>query len=445
MDYILRTIHPRMSQQSQSHPVSDGTSGGNRGKRRRFLAGISTNVLVLGIVSFLTDASSEMIYPIMPYFLTLIGASGLVIGLIEGASESTASLLKVVSGWYSDKLDRRKPFILSGYGLSSLVKPALIWATTPLQVLGIRISERVGKGIRSAPRDALIADSTALGVRGKAYGFHKAMDSSGAVLGPVATLAIILLVAATEMHIYRLIFTIAVIPAFLGVLVIVLFVREKERAPRVSKRTFRKGLRVLGRPFWLLIVVAVIFYIGEISYAFFILRAEDVDARMFEGIVPRGVDPVLVQAMVLYIVYNIVFVVVSMPAGNLSDRLGRKPVILAAFAIFALASAAMAYGTALAFLALGFVLFGVYKGASEGVFKAYVVDVVPADLRGTALGAYHTAVGLVMLPGGIIAGMLWDTIGHWATFVYGTVVALLSMALLMVLGQGSVRTATPQA
>jgi len=434
-----------MSQQLQSRPEPNEATGERNGKKRKLLAGISTNVLVLGIVSFLTDASSEMIYPIMPLFLTLIGASGLVIGLIEGASESTASLLKVVSGWYSDKLDRRKPFILSGYGLSSLVKPALIWATTPLQVLGIRISERVGKGIRSAPRDALIADSTAFGVRGKAYGFHKAMDSSGAVLGPVATLAIILLVAATEMHIYRLIFTIAVIPAFLGVLVIVLFVREKERAPRVSKRTFRKGLRVLGKPFWLLIVVAVVFYIGEISYAFFILRAEDVDARMFEGIVPEGIDPVLVQAMVLYILYNIVFVIVSMPAGNLSDKLGRKPVILAAFAIFALASAAMAYATALAFLALGFVLFGVYKGASEGVFKAYVVDVVPADLRGTALGAYHTAVGLVMLPGGIIAGMLWDTIGHWATFAYGTVVALLSMALLMALGQGSVRTTTPQA
>lgn len=421
-----------------SQEVDAGSSGIDKGqgkKKRRLLAGISTNVLVLGIVSFLTDASSEMIYPIMPLFLSLIGATGLVIGIIEGASESTASLLKVISGWYSDKFDRRKPFILSGYGLSSLVKPALIWATTPLQVLGIRITERVGKGIRSAPRDALIADSTALEVRGKAYGFHKAMDSSGAVLGPIVALAIILIVAAAEMDAFRMIFTLAVIPALIGVAVIVLFVREKEGAAKISERTFRKGIGVLGRPFWLLMVVAVIFYIGEISYAFFILRAEDVSAGIFEGIVPEDIDPELVQAILLYVLYNIVFVIVSIPAGNLSDRLGRKPIILAAFGIFALACAAMAYATALVFLVLGFVLFGVYKGASEGVFKAYVVDVVPSDLRGTALGTYHTAVGLVMLPGGIIAGLLWDTIGHWATFAYGMLVAALAILLLASFGQ----------
>ena len=405
-------------------------------RRRKILAGISTNVLVLGMVSLLTDMSSEMIYPIMPLFLSAIGATGLVIGLIEGASESTASLLKVVSGWYSDKFDKRKPFIIGGYGLSSLVKPALIWASTPLQVLGIRISERVGKGIRSAPRDALIADSTPLEVRGKAYGFHKAMDSTGAVLGPIITLVIILMAITSEMHMFRLVFTIAVIPALVGVAVILLFVREKEKVAKVSSRTFRKGLGALGRPFWLLLIVSVAFYIGEISYAFFILRAEDVNAGLFEGIVPAGVDSQLVQAMVLYIVFNIVFVIVSMPAGNLSDKLGRKPVIMLAFGLFLCASLAMASANALPILAAGFVLFGAYKGASEGVLKAYVTDVVPGDLKGTALGAFHTAVGLVMLPGGIVAGYLWDSVGHWATFAYGALMAIVSMVLLMVLGQG---------
>jgi MFS family permease len=411
--------------------------------KRRLLAGISMNVLVLGIVSLLTDASSEMIYPIMPLFLSAIGATGLVIGLIEGASETTASFLKVVSGWYSDKFDRRKPFITGGYGLSTLMKPLLIWATTPLQVLGIRISERVGKGIRTAPRDALIADSTASDVRGKAYGFHKAMDSTGAVLGPVITLIIILIVVATEMKMFRLIFAIAVIPAVIAVLVILLFVREKEKSSKpVSTRTFRKGLKGLGRPFWLLMAVVVTFYIGEISYAFFILRAEDVNSNFFDRLVPSGVDPALVQAIVLYILYNVVFVVTAIPAGNLSDRLGRKPVIMAAFAIFVATGAAMAYSGHLAILAAGFILFGVYKGASEGVFKAYVTDVVPGDLKGTALGAFHTSVGLVMLPGGIIAGYLWDSVGHWATFAYGAVMAIIAMVMLFFLGLAKVDKVT---
>jgi MFS family permease len=411
--------------------------------KRRLLAGISMNVLVLGIVSLLTDASSEMIYPIMPLFLSAIGATGLVIGLIEGASETTASFLKVVSGWYSDKFDRRKPFITGGYGLSTLMKPLLIWATTPLQVLGIRISERVGKGIRTAPRDALIADSTASDVRGKAFGFHKAMDSTGAVLGPVITLIIILIVVATEMKMFRLIFAIAVIPAVIAVLVILLFVREKEKSSKpVSTRTFRKGLKGLGRPFWLLMAVVVTFYIGEISYAFFILRAEDVNSNFFDRLVPSGVDPALVQAIVLYILYNVVFVVTAIPAGNLSDRLGRKPVIMAAFAIFVATGAAMAYSGHLAILAAGFILFGVYKGASEGVFKAYVTDVVPGDLKGTALGAFHTSVGLVMLPGGIIAGYLWDSVGHWATFAYGAVMAIIAMVMLFFLGLAKVDKVT---
>lgn len=403
-------------------------------KRRRILSGISTNVLVLGVVSLLTDMSSEMIYPIMPMFLVAIGASGLIIGLIEGASETTASLLKVVSGWYSDKYDRRKPFVTGGYSLSALAKPALIWASSPLQVLGIKIVERVGKGIRSAPRDALIADSTATGVRGRAYGFHKAMDSSGAVLGPLITLIVLLSVVAAELDLYRLVFALAVLPAFAAVAVILVFVREKEPArTRAAPLVFRKGVHELGRPFWLLMAVTVVFFMGEISYAFFILRAGDAEVSMFDGLVPAGVDPVLVQSMALYILYNVVFVLVSMPAGNLSDRLGRRPVIMTAFGLFALTCSIMAAAETVAMLLAGFVLFGVYKGASEGVFKAYVTDLVPLELRGTALGTYHTAVGLVMLPGGLIAGLMWDLVGHWATFAYGAATAATALALLALL------------
>jgi MFS family permease len=338
-----------------------GISQGSNRLKRRLLAGISTNVLVLGIVSLLTDMSSEMIYPIMPLFLSIIGASGLVIGLIEGASETTASLLKVVSGWYSDKFDRRKPFITSGYGLSSLIKPVLIWATSPFQVLGIKIAERVGKGIRSAPRDALIADSTPPGIRGMAFGFHKAMDSLGAVIGPIITLAIILSVAigtlAEEEAAYRLVFTVAVIPALVAVVVIVFFVREKEAVGKRLARTFKRGMSELSRPFWMLMAVVLVFYIGEISYVFFILKAQVVDED-------------LVMIIGLYVLYNVMFVLVSIPAGNLSDRIGRKPIILVAFGLFALTCLIMATASSLIFLSFGFAVFGVQGrlgGGLEGI------------------------------------------------------------------------------
>jgi MFS family permease len=388
---------------------------------RLITKGISTNVLVLGIVSLLTDMSSEMIYPILPLFLTAIGATGLIIGLIEGAAETTASLLKVVSGWHSDRSGSRKPYILSGYGLSSLVKPFLVVATMPYQVLAIRITERVGKGLRSAPRDALIADSTEAAYMGRAFGFHKAMDSLGAVIGPIIALVVILFVATSDaMETYRLIFVIAIIPAFAAVPFIA-FVKERNRDRKAKTSTFLADLRCLGRPFWILIAIVVVFYAGEISYAFFILKAE-----------AQGLS--LAETIVLYILFNLVFVLVAIPSGSLSDRMGRRPVILASFGLFALTCVIMAGAESLLLLIMGFVLFGVYKGSSEGVLKAFVVDVVPIGLRATALGAFHTSVGLVMLPGGIIAGLLWDTYGPWATFAFGAGAALLATVMLLISG-----------
>jgi len=393
-----------------------------RTKGRRLLTGISTNVLVLGIVSLMTDASSEMIYAVLPLFLLSIGATGLLIGIIEGAAETTASLLKVVSGWYSDRYRRRKVFILGGYGMSSLVKPFLILASNPLQVLGIRITERIGKGVRSAPRDALIADSTDASVRGKAYGFHKAMDSTGAVIGPIAVLVILALyVSLEESDRFKMIFAIATIPAFLAVLVIIAFVKEKEVQLRAPRKFFLKEIGNLDRRFLKLIAIAATFYIGEISYAFFILRGNAAELS----------DEMVVT---LYVLFNIVFVVTSIPSGSLSDRLGRRPVIGASFLIFAGSCAVMVVADTLALLVVGFLLFGLYKGASEGVFKAYVVDVAPPDLRATALGAFHTVVGLVMLPCGLIAGLLWDAYGPEATFAYGASMALASTVLLLAFG-----------
>lgn len=384
------------------------------------LTGISTNVLVLGLVSLLTDVSSEMIYPILPLFLMGIGATGAVIGLIEGAAETTASLLKVVSGRLSDKVGKRKPFLVSGYGLSTLAKPLLFFATSYWHVFAVRVTERTGKGLRSAPRDALIADSTAKEHIGKAYGLHKAMDSTGAVIGPLLVLPVLLAAATVTTDTYRLIFLIATIPAALAVVVLILFVREPPmRAPRATGRMLKDAHR-LGRRFWALTLVVLIFFAGEISYSFFVLQSQ-----------AQGMSTI--TTILLYALFNVVFVIVSLPSGMLSDRIGRRPVLILSFALFALTSLVMASATGLLLLALGFVLYGVYKGTSEGAFKSFVIDLVPKDLRGTALGVYHTAVGLVMLPGGLVAGLLWDAAGAWGTFGYGITMSLIALVLMLYL------------
>ena len=408
---------------------NEDTSGHSKVKKR-VLTGISTNVLILGVVSLLTDMSSEMIYPIMPLFLTAIGASGLIIGLIEGASETTASLIKVLSGWYSDRYRKRKPFIAGGYGTSSIVKPILYFATAPWHVFVLRITERVGKGVRSAPRDALIADSTDKEYRGRAFGFHKALDSTGAVIGPLLVIPVLLTAAIITADTFRMVFLISAIPALAAVVIIFLFVREKETEGGKKLGLFFSEVSHLGRPFYLLLVVVMTFYIGEISYAFFILKASEAGVTIAGFVVD-------ISVILLYVLFNLVFVGVAVLSGDLSDRWGRKPVIAVSFILFALAGVVMAFAEQLQLLALGFVLFGMYKGASEGVLKAYVTDIAPKNLRGTALGAFHTSVGLVMLPGGIIAGLLWDSsFGPAGTFAYGVGMALIALVLLLFLAPG---------
>ena len=395
------------------------------GKGRRLLRGVSSNVMVLGVVSLLTDLSSEMILPILPFFLVSVGATGLVIGLIEGAAETTASLLKVVSGWYSDKVRRRKPFMLAGYGCSTLAKPLLILATAPWHVLGIRVTERFGKGVRSAPRDALIADSTAPEHMGVAYGFHKFMDTFGAMLGVVALIALVFAIGIGldgeyTADDYKTIFAVATVPAVVSVLVIVLFVKEADGERPESTRTFLPGMRALGRRFWLLMAVVVVFYAAEVNQAFFLLKGGD------EGF---SVTTVLM----LYLLFNLTFALLPISFGRLSDSLGRRPVIAMSFAIFSATCAVMAFADQLWVLVGGFLMFGAYKASSEGVFKAYVVDEVPSELRGSALGAFHTCVGLVMLPGGALVGLLWDSFGSSAAFLFGAAMAAASIALLMLL------------
>lgn len=393
-----------------------------KGDGRRLLRGVSTNVIVLGFVSLLTDMSTEMIIPVLPMFLLSVGATGLLIGVIEGAAETTASLLKVVSGWYSDRFCRRKPFILGGYGSSALAKPLLIFATSPWHVLGIRVTERIGKGVRSAPRDALIADSTDAESMGIAYGFHKAMDSFGALLGVLLLVALVFAIGASldvglEDDDYRVVFAVAAAPALVAVLVIALFVRDVGGRRTPPKGSFMSGMKGLGGPFRRLMSIVMLFYIAEVNVAFFILKGLD-----------EGLSDLVV--ILLYALFNMTFFLMPVTFGKMSDRMGRKPIIMLSFGLYIATCLIMAVAGGWWMLVLGFGMLGVYKAASEGVFKAYVVDVVPDDLRGAALGAFHTGIGLVMLPGGVIAGFLWDWLGPTATFVYGAAIAVVAMVLL---------------
>jgi len=374
--------------------------------------GLGANVVVLGIVSLLTDISTEMMLPLFPIFVVkVLGAAPAVLGLIEGTAESAASLLKVFSGWWSDRIGRRKPLIVGGYWLSTVAKPFLSLASTWTHALGVRFTDRVGKGIRTSPRDALLADSCEPSVRGKAFGLHRALDTVGAILGP--TFAFLLLLSLG----FRDIFLLASIPAVLSVIILVLLVREVggKRAPELS---FKAGLRSLSSGFRRYLAVVTLFSLANLSWAFLILRASELGVRVE-------------HAVLLYMFFNVVYASFSLPAGVLSDRVGRRPVIALGYCIFGFTSVGFASATSAWQVLPLFALYGVFMGFVEGVQRAYVADLVVPQLRGTAMGAFHTATGLALLPASVIAGVLWEVIGSWAAFAFAAVLSFVA-ALLMV-------------
>ena len=386
-------------------------------KERDFLIpGIKKNVFVLGLVSLFTDISSEMIYPLVPIFLTsVLGAPVAIVGLIEGIAESTASILKTFSGWLSDKLERRKPFVLGGYSLSALGKlllgVAFVWPT----VLMARFIDRLGKGVRTSARDALIADETDSANRGKAFGLHRAMDSTGAVIGPL--IALVLMVVLKEQ--YRLIFLLSFFPAVLGVALLFFFVKEKKKHVSGSKEAPRLSLAGFDKNFKTLLLIIVVFGLGNSSDAFLILRAKNL-----------GLSATLV--VLAYVLYNVVYAAFSTPAGVLSDRVGRKRLMVGGFLVFSGVYFALAFISKSSYIWPLFAVYGVYIAATEGVSRALGNDMAHPEKRGTALGLYHTAVGLVTFAASLIAGLLWTYIGPSAPFIYGGVMAL-SAAILFIL------------
>lgn len=377
------------------------------------LRGITKNVFILGMVSLFTDISSEMIYPLIPIFLTaVLGAPMAIVGVIEGIAESTASILKVFSGWFSDKLGKRRSFIVSGYSCSAVAKPLLAAAFSWPVVLVARFIDRFGKGVRTSARDAMIADETNTQNRGKAFGFHRAMDTSGAVLGPL--LALVLLTLLEEN--YRLIFLIALIPAVTAVVLLLLFVKERVKIALSPAEVPKFNLGQFDRRFKLFLLIILIFGLGNSSDVFLIMRAKNL-----------GFSTMLV--VVAYVLYNSVYALLSTPAGILSDRIGRRRVIMTGFFIFAAVYFGFAFVRTSIYVWGLFAIYGFYVAMTEGVSRAFVSDLVPTEKRGTALGIFHTTTGLVTFAASFIAGLLWTYVSVPAPFIYGGIMAALAAIL----------------
>ncbi len=383
--------------------------------------GIPRPVFVLSIVSFLTDISSEMVYPLVPLFLTsVLGAPLAAVGLIEGVAESTASFLKTGSGWFSDRLRVRKPLVVLGYGLSALAKPLMAAANAWPAALGVRFLDRAGKGFRTAPRDALIADVTPAQSRGRAYGFHRAADTMGAVIGPGIGLGLLALLDND----FRTVFLIAGIPALAGVAVLALVKEHKPSARKDGEGAV--PLRELGKPFYVFLGISLLFALGNSSDAFLILRSKSLGLTNTETVSA-------------YVLFNAVYSLLAWPAGAASDRLGRRNVIGVGFGVFSVVYLGFALaGTGAAAWPL-FAVYGVFMAMTEGVGKALVTDLVPAADRATALGLYTGAIGGMVLVSSVLAGALWDLIGPSAPFVLGGVTGLAALVVLLVMMGPSTR------
>ena len=377
--------------------------------------GVSRNVFVLGWVSFAADVSSEMLYPMLPVFLTAtLGAPVALVGTIEGIAEGTAGTSKVVSGAWSDRLRHRRPLVAAGYGLSALGKLLLALAFVWPQALLARFCDRLGKGTRTAPRDALIADSSTAGTRGRAFGFHRSLDTAGAVVGPLVGLA---LLAALGEGRLRLIFILAVLPAVASV-VLVRVARERERIVPPREAT-QPRIDVSGAPagYWLFLGISLLFAFGNSSDAFLLLRASDLGLG-------------LTMVILAYVVYNVTYSLLSLPAGLAADRLGPRTVLVAGFSVFGLVylGFAMAGGSALVWPL--FAAYGLTMALTEGVGRALVADFAPAAKRGSFLGLYHSAIGATAVVASVLAGVLWDQVGPGAPFALGAATALAAATLL---------------
>jgi len=393
------------------------------------IIGLERNVFFTGLVSFFMDMSSEMIYPLVPIFLSsVLGVNKSVIGLIEGIAESTASLLKVFSGWFSDRIGKRKILLIVGYGISTLSRPIIALSTLWGHVLAFRFTDRFGKGIRGAPRDAIIAESTPHKDLGRSFGFHRGMDTLGAVIGPA--IAFILLSLFTGN--YRLVFWFSMIPGIIAVLVIIFFIKDRGQGSRVSVNsdsvtrenltlktdTDTNPLKKFDWRFKAFVAIATLFALGNSSDVFLILKATDTGIKE-------------TQIPIIYLCFNLVYALTAIPAGILSDRIGRKRIILAGFILFGFIYWGFAVASEQKHIWGLFLLYGIFMGLTEGIQKAYLGTIIPDKFRATGYGIFNTFTGLAIFPASVVAGWLWDKYGSHATFYYGSITAFLSAFLFI--------------
>jgi MFS family permease len=374
----------------------------------RYFAGLSRNTFLLACASLFADISTEMLYPILPVFLTqTLNASGSVVGLVDGVAQATQNIVQGFSGWLSDRLRKRKPIALAGYLLAAIAKPLMGLSTSWPGVLGGRFLDRFGAGTRSAPRDALIASSADEAHRGKAFGLEGIGDNLGAFLGPLVAVGLLM---AWHVDI-RVIFYLALVPGLLATLMIVLVTERPVVASAKSKLDF--GVREFPPVYWKYLLVTALFGIGNSSNAFLILQTQAIGAS-------------LEATVLIYAAFNLVAALISYPAGFLSDRWGRKNILLASFVIFFVAYLGFALTRNVILIAVLFVFYGFYQGIFRTVGKALATDFVPEHLRASGVGWYNTTVGLLGLVASIAAGLLWDRVGHGAVFLYGAAFAVVS-------------------
>jgi MFS family permease len=381
---------------------------------KKYFTGISANVLLLGIVSFINDLSSEMIMPILPMFITALGGASLAVGLIGGLGDSISSILKVLCGYWSDKKGKRKIFVSSGYLNSAIFKLFLVFSKAWQHILVFSSLERVGKGLRTAPRDAIIADSMPK-ERGKGFGIHRALDTSGAIFGSIVVFLLFWFMGLS----FESIILFAAIIAFIA-LSPLFFVKEKKREPKDI--ILKIGLKNLPGSLKMFILISSVFALANFSYMFFILRAQD----FFTGKSSVG-GPIL-----LYVLFNIFYALLAVPFGTLSDKIGRKRVLIFGYFLFSLTSFGFAFFNSLIAFIILFALYGMVYAIIDGNQRAFVSDLSSRDLRATSLGTFHTMIGLAALPASLIAGFLWR-IDPRLTFIYGTLISIVSVVLFLFL------------
>ncbi|KZL92627.1 MFS transporter [Clostridium magnum] len=382
-------------------------------EKEKKVLGIERNIFFTGITSLLTDTTTKMIYAIMPLFLMSIGASKTEVSLIEGIAESTASVLKALSGWWSDKIGKNKPFMVIGYGFTAILSPLFSMVTSPLQVLVIRFSERIGKGIRTAPRDSLVAGSSSDSEKGKSFGFHKAMDNSGAVLGPLLAFTILSVFPGD----YRKVFMFSILPGLLGLLTIIFFVKEAKKSKAAIPKTI--AFKDFSTKYYIFLWIAFIFTLGNSTDALLLIKANDI-----------GIKSLFIP--LVYLIFNSVSVVFAVPMGVLSDKFGRERLIIFGYMLYSIIYLGFGRTNNKILVILLFVLYGLYSAATDGIQKALVSDLIDKNKRGTGLGIYNSLIGITLLPASLIAGILYDKVNNSAPFYFGSVMALIAAILMCV-------------